>query len=265
MKTTSEGVEVRLAGRVVVVSGAARGIGAACARRAASEGARVVLCDIAPSGEEIASAIRKTGGQAVFHPADTASAADIAAVLKAAESAFGVVDGCIAAAGVAPMTPFLEVEEGAFMRVLEINLKGPLLLGQAVARQLVAAGRGGAIVNVTSTSARLAGATQAAYCASKAGLDGLTRVMAVALAPHGIRVNALAPGPTRTELTSQVPAQAIAMVLSRTPLGRMCGPEEQASVAAFLLSDEASFITGETIYADGGRCALNFTVEPRGN
>ncbi len=251
---------MRLQGRIVVVTGAARGIGAACARHVAAEGAQVVLSDIDDEGEAVARGLRAEGRPAVFRQADTSDYAAVAALLDAAEAAFGTVDGCVAAAGVAPHAAFLEVTEAEFMRVVEINLKGPFLLGQLVARRLVAAGRPGGIVNVTSTSARLAGPEQAAYCASKGGLDSLTRVMAVALARHGIRVNALAPGPTRTAMADKAPAAVKAMVLSRTPLGRFCEPTEQAAVAAFLLSDEASFMTGETVYVDGGRTSLNYTM-----
>lgn len=254
---------MKLQNRVVVVTGAARGIGAACAKRAAQEGARVMLTDVADGGADVAEAIRAAGGDAQFLKGDASSAAFITELLDVAERHFGTIDGCIAAAGIAPHTAFLELSEAEFMRVIDINLKGCFLLGQGIARRLVAAGKPGSIVNVTSTSARLSGPEQAAYCASKGGLDALTRAMAIALAQKDIRVNALAPGPTDTGLAAQASPQMIAALLSRTPLGRFATPEEQASVAIFLLSEEAAFMTGETVYVDGGRCALQYMMPPR--
>lgn len=254
---------MKLQNRVVVVTGAARGIGAACAQRAAAEGASVVLSDLNPAGEDVAAAIRAQGGKAQFVAGDVARSEDNLRLLDVAEQQFGLVDGCIAAAGIAPHVPFLDMSDTDFMRVLEINLKSAFVLGQAVARRLVAAGKPGAIVNITSTSARLAGPEQAGYCASKGGLDALTRAMAIALAQKDIRVNALAPGPTDTGLAATVSPAVIAALLSRTPLGRFSTPDEQARVAIFLLSDDAAFMTGETVYVDGGRCALQYTMPPR--
>lgn len=253
---------MRLQDKVIVITGSATGIGAACVRRMVDEGARVVATDIVvDKGEALAAELRGKGASVSFLAGDASSAQHIEALVKLAVDTHGRIDGCICAAGIAPNDDFLSLPLERFERVLAINLTGPFLLGQAVAREMVKTG-GGAIVNVTSTSARLGGPQQAAYCASKAGLDGLTRAMAVGLAPHGIRVNALAPGPTRTALAEAVweRDEIILPIIARTPMGRFSEPSEQASVAAFLLSDDASFMTGETVYVDGGRTALNYTI-----
>lgn len=253
----------RLDGRVAIVTGAARGIGEACVRRLVEEGARVVATDILPEGE---AGVAELGEAAVWLTGDMTDPAHVTALVDLAERRFGLVDALVCAAGIAPATPFLALEAEEFSRTFAINLQAPMLLGQAVARRLADAGRPGAIVNITSTSARLAGPEQASYCASKAGLDGLTRAMAVALAPYGIRVNALGPGPTLTGMAADVLAKnpdAFTPILARTPIGRFSQPSEQAAVAAFLLSEDASFMTGETVYADGGRTALNYTMPPR--
>ena len=254
---------MRLKGKNAVITGAAQGIGAACGKRFAREGARVMLCDVDQErGEAVAADIRKTGGEAWFMKCDVSSQVDMAALVQAALKNMGSIDICVCAAGIAPNADFLSLSLEEFDRVLKINLYGPLILGQLVAREMVARGNGGAIVNVTSTSTRLAGPQQASYCASKGGLDALTRAMALALAPHNIRVNALAPGPTKTGLAEQFwdNDEIILPILSRTPLGRFADPDEQAAVAAFLASEDASFMTGETVYVDGGRSALNYTV-----
>jgi NAD(P)-dependent dehydrogenase (short-subunit alcohol dehydrogenase family) len=150
--------------------------------------------------------------------------------------------------------------------VLRVNLKGVFLVGQAVARQMVkqiaAGGAPGAIVNMSSINAVVAIAGLAAYSASKGGINQLTKVMALSLAPHGIRVNAIGPGSIMTDMLASITTDKAARhrVLSRTPLGRVGDPSEIASIAAFLVSDDASYVTGQTIYADGGRLPLNYTV-----
>jgi len=166
-------------------------------------------------------------------------------------------------AGVVHAADFLDLEEADFDRVLAVNLKGMFLAGQAAARQMVKQGGGGAIVNMSSVNAVLAIPNQVPYVVSKGGVNQLTRVMAVALAPHGIRVNAIGPGTILTELARTAVLgnkEAERKILSRTPLGRMGEPEEVASVAAFLASDDASYLTGQVIYPDGGRMALNYTM-----
>jgi NAD(P)-dependent dehydrogenase (short-subunit alcohol dehydrogenase family) len=248
---------------VAIITGGAQGIGESCVRRFAAEGAKVVFADLlGDKGAAVAKDLAEAGHHAVFVACDISTPASVAALIDAALANFGRLDCVVCAAGIAPTANFLDLAESDFDAVMKVNLNGPLLLGQAAARHWVKQGQRGAIVNVTSVSARLAGGAQAAYCASKGALDSLTRVMAVALAPHGIRVNALAPGPTRTGMADSVweNEAALAPVLSRTPLGRFAEPDEQAAVAAFLCSDDASFMTGESIYVDGGRLALNYTV-----
>jgi len=165
---------------------------------------------------------------------------------------------------------FLDIAEADFDRVIRVNLKGMFLVGQAAARQMVAqvkAGKPpGAIVNMSSVNARVAIPNQVPYCVSKGGVDQLTKVMALSLSPHGIRVNAIGPGSIMTDILRGVAADQAARnrLLSRTPLGRIADPEEVAAVAAFLASRDASYITGETIYVDGGRLALNYTVPVAG-
>jgi len=251
---------MRLDGRTSLITGAAQGIGAAIATRFGAEGSRVVVADVQEEkGREAAAAIARAGGQAVFVRCDVSVPADIDTLVSATLDAYGDLDICVCCAGVARVVDFLEIEREEFDRVMAINLTGPFLLGQRAARHMVSRGHGGSIVNVSSVSAALANPGQEAYCASKAGLGGLTRAMAVSLAPHGIRVNALAPGPTLTEMAADNP-QFIQPLLTRTPLGRFARPDEMAAAALFLASDESSFMTGATLFVDGGRLALNYTM-----
>jgi NAD(P)-dependent dehydrogenase (short-subunit alcohol dehydrogenase family) len=256
---------VRLNNRIAIVTGAARGIGLAIAERFAAEGAAVTIADILDAeGRAAASAI----GAAYLH-CDVSKAADVAALVSAVIKQHGAVDILVNNAGIALGADFLAVTEADFDRVLAVNLKGSFLMLQACARQMVkqaeAGRKPGAIVNMSSVNDTLTIPGIVSYCVSKGGVSQLTRATAVALAPHGIRVNAIGPGSISTDMMKGVLAdrQALNRALSRTPLGRVGEPSEVASIAAFLASDDASYVTGETIYVDGGRMPLNYTVPVR--
>lgn len=250
----------RLSGKVAIVTGAARGIGLACATRLAADGAKVVLADVnQDTGTAAAKAI---GDAAIFVPCDVGDKAKVDALVAATVAAHGGVDICIANAGIIHTGDFLDIDEADFDRVIRVNLKGAFLTGQAVARRMVEQGRGGAIVNMSSINAEVVIPNQVPYAASKGGIRQLTKVMALSLVSHGIRVNAIGPGSIMTDMLKVVMEDAAArrMILSRTPMGRLGTVEEIAAVAAFLVSDDASYLTGQTLYPDGGRLALNYTV-----
>jgi glucose 1-dehydrogenase len=253
-----------LEGRVFIVTGGAQGIGEACARTLAADGAAVALWDMDDAkGRALAAALTAEDASAAYMHCNVASAAEVGAALAATLAAFGRVDGVVNNAGIFRAAPFLEIGEADWDAVLDVNLKGSFLVGQAVARQLVAQASGGAIVNMSSVNARLAIASIASYNASKGGIDQLTRAMALALSEHGIRVNGVAPGTIATELAAKAvltSEEAKARIMSRTPMKRLGEPAEIASVVAFLLSDAASYMTGETVLVDGGRMTLNYTV-----
>jgi len=250
----------RLQDRVAIVTGAARGIGLACAQRLAAEGATLVLCDVdEPAGRAAAGAI----AGATFVGADVSRKPEVDALVAAARERHGRIDVLVNNAGITHACDFLELAEDDFDRVLRVNLKSMFLCGQAVAKAMVAGGIRGAIVNMSSANAVVAIPNQVPYVVSKGGINQLTKVMAVALAPHGIRVNGIGPGTILTELAKKAVLtddEARRKILSRTPMGRCGEPEEVAAVAAFLASDDASYLTGQTIYPDGGRLALNYTM-----
>ncbi|MGE0717612.1 MAG: SDR family NAD(P)-dependent oxidoreductase [Alphaproteobacteria bacterium] len=254
----------RLTGKVAIVTGAARGIGLAIAERFAAEGAALALGDI--DEERGAAVAARLGERAAFFRCDVGDGASAATLVENAVARFGRVDVAVCNAGIIHTADFLDLAEADFDRVLRVNLKGPFLVGQAAARQMArqfaADGSRGAIVNMSSVNARLAMANAVPYAVSKAGLTQLTNVMAIALADKGIRVNAIGPGSIMTDMLQVVmhDAEMRRRILSRTPLGRCGTPEEIAAVALFLASDESSYVTGQTIYADGGRLGLNYTV-----
>ena len=263
---------MRVKDQVVVITGAATGIGYGCATRFAAEGAKVVLSDIDRArGEEAAERLQGEGAEAVFVACDVGDRAQVDALIASAVAAFGRVDCLVANAGIVKAADFLDFTEADFDAVLRVNLKGVFLCGQAAARQMVkqgprtgggADGSCGTIVNMSSINAVVAIPAITPYCVAKGGVNQLTKVMALALADKGIRVNGVGPGSIDTDMVRAVnddPA-AWARLMSRTPLGRLGTPEEIGNVAVFLASADSSYITGQTLYADGGRLGLNYTV-----
>ncbi len=255
-----------LNGKSVIVTGGAGGIGYAIAERFLKEGAKVVIADLdADKGSKAEGALAKLG-EVRFIRTDVGSKADVDALMAATLDAFGGLDVLANNAGIVHGADFLDLAEEDFDRVLRVNLKGAFLVGQAAAKIMVervkAGGEAGSIVNMSSINAVFAIANQVPYSVSKGGMSQLTKVMALALAPYGIRVNAIGPGSIMTDMLASVNADPAAKnrILSRTPMGRIGDPSEIASIAAFLASPDASYVTGQTIYADGGRLPLNYTV-----
>lgn len=254
---------MRLKGQVAIVTGAAAGIGLACAEEFAREGAKVVLSDVkVTQGEAAAEKLQAAGHEALFVACDVGDKAQVEALVASAVAAYGRLDCLVANAGIVHASDFLDLTEGDFDRVLRVNLKGVFLTGQAAARQMVKEGHGGTIITMSSVNAELAIPSITPYVVSKGGVKQLTKVMALSLAGKGIRVNAIGPGSINTEIFATVASDKDKLrgVLSRTPLGRAGEPREVARVAVFLASEDSSYITGQTIYPDGGRMALNYTV-----
>jgi 3-oxoacyl-[acyl-carrier protein] reductase len=245
---------MRLEGKVALVTGAQQGIGRAIAVALARDGADVGVnfLDNASAAAGVAGEIRGLGRRAVTVQGDVSRPASVESMVKTVVDALGPPDVLVNNAGVFPRASFLELEEREWDHVLGINLKGSFLCAQAVARALVAAGRPGAIVNISSSAVR-GDPRGVHYSSSKAGVVGLTRAMALALAPHRIRVNAIAPGLTDTAQPRYGNTEEqIAERAREIPLGRIAQPEEIAKVAVFLASAESGWVTGELIHVNGG-------------
>lgn len=251
-------VNFGLQGRVCIVTGGAQGIGEACARRFAREGAKVVIADVEDArGQALAQEL-----QGQFVHCDVGDKAQVDTLVAQAMLTHGRIDVLVNNAGIFKAADFLDITEADYDAVLRVNLKGSFLVGQAVAREMAKAGSG-AIVNMSSVNAVLTIPSIASYNMSKGGINQLTRVMALSLADRGVRVNAVAPGTIATELAAKAvltSEEAKARIMSRTPMKRLGEPWEVADVVAWLASDAASYVTGEIVVVDGGRMTLNYTV-----
>ncbi len=244
---------------IALITGAAQGIGFACAQALSEDGCRIVLCDINEDG--VKAAADKLGHNSVALACDVGDPQQIKTLFDTVEKDVGIVSVLVNNAGIAAPGDFLNTTLEQFQQVIDVNLTGTFVALQRAAQSMVKHNMTGSIVNMSSINAIVAIPTIAAYCASKGGVMQLTKSAALALAPHGIRVNAVGPGSIDTAMMAGVNANPEAMntVLSRTPLKRVGSPREIADTVAFLASSKASYITGETIYVDGGRLGMNYT------
>ena len=259
----------RLEGKVAVVTGGASGIGLACAKRYAEEGAEIVITDLgARRLEDAAEQIRSgTNGKVTWVEADVCFEEQIVELMARAVAEHGHIDTVLAAAGVS-FAKYVSGGDNDFQtdgsllnksvedweRVLKINLTGVMLTNRTAAKHMIEAGNGGTIVNIASTAAKIALPGAADYCVSKSGVAMLTHVFALEMVPHNIRVNAIGPGFIDTPMTQDMREQpeGMARVNAMTPMGRVGRPDEMANTALFLASDESSYTTGATLYPNGG-------------
>lgn len=248
---------MRLKDKVCLITGGAAGIGKATAKRFAEEGAKVIICDLAEdAGEKTAAELRVD-----FYMVNVADRQDVQAWVDGVVEKYGRVDVLVNNAGVLRDGLFVKVKEGElagqmseenFDLVIDVNLKGVFNCAQAVAPYLIKQGDGGAIINTTSIVGLDGNFGQTNYVASKAGVIGMTKVWARELGRHQIRVNAVAPGFTLTEMVKQMPEKVLEGMIAKTPMRRMGEPVDIANAFLFLASDEAAFISGVTLRVDGG-------------
>lgn len=256
---------MRLKDKVAVITGGSRGIGEAYVRRFAAEGAKVVVGDLLDTeGEAVVRSLKSEGRDAVYVRTDVTKKAQLEALMETAVSRFGGLDICIANAALADYGDIMDTTEETFDRVMAVNVKGVFLTDQAAARRMRAVKRG-VIINIASTVAVVGDNYEGCYPSSKGAVNLLTRTFALSLAPFGVRVVAIGPGPTRTKMMEDAFNDPVRLksIQSRTPLGRPADPSEMAGVAVFLASDDASYMTGHTVYVDGGRLVLNYVMPER--
>lgn len=247
---------MRLEGKLALITGASRGIGRAIALAFAAEGADVVVNYVSrpEQAQAVVEELGRGGRRAISIKADVADREQVEAMVARVWQDFGSIDLLVNNAGIETIAPLIDLTDEQWERVTAVNLKGSWLCAQVVARKMIAEGRGGAIVNVGSIQAGLALPGRTHYAPTKRGVEGLTRNLAAELAPHGIRVNCIHPGVIETDMTQWVigDPEILPVVLDKIPLHRPGQPDEVAPAAVFFASDEASYITGQCLYVDGG-------------
>ncbi|GEK30262.1 3-oxoacyl-[acyl-carrier-protein] reductase FabG [Kurthia zopfii] len=240
-------------GQAAIVTGASRGIGREIALKLANEGAKVVVnySGSKDKAEAVVAEIIANGGEAIVHQANVAVADEVKGLIDATMEAFGSIDILVNNAGITRDNLIMRMKEEDWDSVIDTNLKSVFLCTKAVSRQMMKQ-RKGSIVNVASIVGVAGNAGQANYVASKAGVIGLTKTTAKEFAPRNIRVNAIAPGFIETEMTDALPEDIKTAMLTQIPLAKLGQAEEVAKVVAFLASEEASYMTGQTLHVDGG-------------
>jgi glucose 1-dehydrogenase len=255
--------------KIAVITGASGGIGLACAQRFVKEGAKVVVSDVADEqGEKAVAELKNQGGDAIYVHCDVRSKQEIENLFDVAIKTFGRVDTAIANAGIVHASDVLELSEEDYDNVIAINLRGVFLTGQIAAQRMIkqdpdADNCRGTIINMSSLNGQLAIPAIAPYVIAKGGVNQWTKVLGIRMAAEGVRVNGIGPGSIATDMFKKVAdnPQKYREIMSRTPMLRPGEPDEVAKVAVFLASDYSSYITGETIYIDGGRQGLNYVVD----
>jgi len=250
-------LQVDLHGKTAIVTGAATGIGKAIAHRFGASGANVVIDHIAgqrEAAEAICADVRAAGGQAEPVEVDVSAESDADALVRRAAERFGTLDVLVNNAGIEKAQPFVDTPVADWQRIMRVNLLGTFLCSRAAARAMIAAGRGGRIINISSVHEDLAMPKNAPYAASKGAIRMLMRTIALELAPHGITVNDVAPGAIATPINEDVRSDPSShqQLLEEIPLGRVGQPEEIAALCAYLASDAAAYVTGATLVIDGG-------------
>lgn len=240
---------MKLQNKVAFVTGAGQGMGQAIVRRFVAEGAKVVAVDL--DQQALANGLADLGDSVLALSCNVADSASVADAMGQVEARFGGLDIVVNNAGVGALDSFLDTPDESWARVIGVNLGGTFLCAREGARLMIKGQRAGTIINLSSTAA-LTGEGPSHYCASKAAVMGLTRAIARELAPSGIRVNTLVPGPTNTPMMAGIPEEHMQALLKHVPLGRMCETDEIARVAVFLASEDASFMTGQNVAVNGG-------------
>ncbi len=242
----------RLEGKVAIVTGAGRGIGKAIAVRLSTEGASLMLNSLSESASKVAEEITAAGGKAIAVQGDVSAPADVTKLIEAAMAAYGRIDILVNNAGITRDGLLMRMTEEEWDSVLDTNLKSVYLCCRAALRPMLKSRGGGRIINISSVIGLSGNAGQANYAASKAGMIGFTKSLAKELASRQVTVNAIAPGFIVTDMTAGISEEAKQSLIKRIPLGSLGAPEDVAAVAAFLTSDEARYITGQTLTVDGG-------------